>query len=110
MAVASGAFGAHATSDPAVRELLRTGAQYQGLHAMAGIVCFAALATGGRLGAAAGWLFCVGAFLFGASLDALALGATRAAGAITPLGGLAMMVGWALLALGLLRGSRRPSA
>ncbi|CAN5321782.1 hypothetical protein BH09PSE2_BH09PSE2_23540 [soil metagenome] len=110
VAVAAGAFGAHATSDAAVRELLRTGAQYQGLHALAGLVALIALPAAGRLGAAAGWLFCAGALLFGASLDALALGAPRVVGAITPLGGLAMMLGWLLLALAVARPTTRNPA
>ena len=110
MAVAAGAFGAHATTDAGVRELLRTGAQHQGLHALAGLVAFAALPAAGRLGGAAGWLFCAGAFLFGASLDALALGAPKVMGAITPLGGLAMMLGWLCMAVALVRVStpKRP--
>jgi len=102
LAVAAGAFGAHAAPDPATRELLRTGAQYQGLHALAAVVCFAALAAvrGSRI---AGWLFVAGACLFGGSLDLLAAGAPRVVGAITPLGGLCLMAGWLWLALGALR-------
>jgi uncharacterized membrane protein YgdD (TMEM256/DUF423 family) len=107
-AVASGAFGAHAATDPAARELLRTGAQYQGLHALA---AFTALAVApGRTGAVAGWLLALGALLFGASLDALAAGAPRAVGAVTPLGGLLMMGGWAALALWALTRGRGQAA
>ena len=41
MAVAAGAFGAHGVSDPQVKDWLRTGAQYQLAHAVAGLACFA---------------------------------------------------------------------
>ena len=102
MAVAAGAFGAHAASDPVAKELLRTGAQYQGLHALAALVAFAALPT--LSGSAwAGWLLASGALLFGGSLDLLAVGAPRMVGVITPVGGLLMMAGWLVLALGALR-------
>lgn len=102
-AVAAGAFGAHAAADPGAKELLRTGAQYQGLHALAAIVVFAALPGLGRMALAAGWLFVVGAVLFGGSLDLMAMGGPRVLGMITPLGGLAMMLGWLLLAVAALR-------
>lgn len=103
LAVVSGAFGAHAASNEATRELLRTGAQYQGLHALAALMAFAALGSLGRWSAVAGWLLAMGAILFGGSLDALALGAPRLAGIVTPLGGLAMMAGWIALSVGALR-------
>lgn len=94
MAVAAGAFGAHAAIDPAVRELLRTGAQYQSTHAAAAL---AAAAFGrGRSAPAttAAGLFAVGALVFGGSLDVLAVTGVRAWGAVTPVGGLLLMAGW----------------
>ena len=103
MAVAAGAFGAHAAPDLATKELLRTGAQYQGLHALAALVAFATLPTLERAALIGGWLLAVGALLFGGSLDLLAMGAPRVMGAITPLGGMAMMAGWLALAIGALR-------
>ncbi len=103
LAVAAGAFGAHAAADPQVREWLRTGAQYQGLHAAAGL---AALALARELGRPALWaagLFGAGALVFGLSLDALAITGVRAWGAVTPLGGLLLLAGWATLGWATLR-------
>ncbi|HET9451018.1 MAG TPA: DUF423 domain-containing protein, partial [Aggregicoccus sp.] len=61
----------------------------------------AALSPG--LLAGAGWAFLVGTLLFSGSLYALALTGVRGLGAITPLGGLGFLTGWALLALAALR-------
>ena len=49
--------------------------------------------------AAAGWLFVAGIVLFSGSLYALALTGRRSLGAVTPVGGLCFLAGWALLAL-----------
>jgi uncharacterized membrane protein YgdD (TMEM256/DUF423 family) len=106
MAVAAGAFGAHGVSDPGVKSFLATGAQYQMVHAVAALAGFA-LAR--ELGAAATWagrLFGLGGLLFGASLYALALGGARPLGAITPLGGLLMIAGWAALIYAAVRAAR----
>lgn len=103
LAVAAGAFGAHAAADPQVREWLRTGAQYQGAHAVAALAVVALTAELGRPALWAAGLFGAGALLFGASLDALALTGVRAWGAVTPLGGLLLLAGWASLAAGALR-------
>ncbi|MEP9400649.1 DUF423 domain-containing protein [Sphingomonas silueang] len=98
MAVAAGAFGAHGASSPAAAEWLRTGAQYQLVHAVAAIV---ALQLGTR---GPGWAFVAGGLLFGGSLYAMALGGPRGIlGPVTPLGGLAMIVGWLWLAWQALR-------
>ena len=105
-AVAAGAFGAHAAPNDHVRELLRTGAQYQGLHALAGLLAFATLRDFRRWSVAAGWVFAAGALMFGGSLDALALNAPTLVGVVTPLGGLALMGGWLLLAIGAIRAPR----
>ena len=91
LAVAAGAFGAHGASERAA-ELLRTGGQYQLVHAVAALV---ALQLGAR---GPGWLFVGGAALFAGSLYALALGGPRWLGPVTPLGGLAMIAGWLWLA------------
>lgn len=97
MAVAAGAFGAHgATGKPA--EWLRTGAEYQMVHAA---VALAAIALAdARLAA---WLFVAGGFVFGGTLFAMALGAPRWLGAVTPLGGAALIAGWLALAVTLAR-------
>ena len=53
---------------------------------------------------AAGWLFMVGILIFSGSLYLLVLTGTRWLGAITPLGGVAMILGWGLLAWGIFQG------
>ncbi len=100
MAVCAGAFGAHGVSDPAVKDWLRVGAQYQLIHAAAGLACFALVGAMARQAAIAGWLFGVGGLLFGASLYALALGGARLWGLVTPIGGVVMIGGWAVLIWG----------
>lgn len=105
LAVATGAFGAHGVADLDTKELLRTGASYQLVHAAAAL---GATALGARLGRAAGWataLFAAGALVFGGSLDLLAATGVRTWGAVTPIGGLLLMAGWAALIWGAL--SRR---
>ncbi|WP_454882841.1 DUF423 domain-containing protein [Sphingomonas oryzagri] len=97
IAVAAGAYGAHGANGLAA-EWLRTGAQYQIIHAVAAIAAL-------RLawGRGAGWCFVVGGAVFGGTLYAMALGAPHWLGAITPIGGLALIAGWVLLAVGALR-------
>ncbi len=91
-AVAAGAFGAHGTSGEAA-DWLRTGGHYQLLHAVAAL---AVLSRPG--GPASGWLFVAGGALFAGTLYAMALGAPRWFGAITPIGGLLLIAGWLWLA------------
>jgi uncharacterized membrane protein YgdD (TMEM256/DUF423 family) len=91
VAIAAGAFGAHAAKPPAI-EWLRTGAMYQLIHAVA------ALAMPDRLRLQS-WLLLIGATIFAGSLYAMALGAPRMIGAVTPIGGLAMIAGWLWIAL-----------
>jgi uncharacterized membrane protein YgdD (TMEM256/DUF423 family) len=90
--VGFGAFGAHGVSDPKAQEWLRTGTLYGFVHVLA---VFAAVQFGAR---PAPPLFLGGVVLFSGSLFAMALGAPRMLGAITPIGGLAFMAGWAALA------------
>lgn len=94
-AIAAGAFGAHAMQPPAT-EWLRTGGLYQLIHAVA------ALAIAPMLRSAA-WLLIAGAAVFAFSLYAIALGAPRWFGAVTPVGGVLMIGGWLWLALRLAR-------
>ena len=105
VAVAAGAFGAHGVSDPQVKELLRTGAQYELVHAAAGLACFALLRAMAVQARIAGWLFGVGGLLFGGSLYALAFSGLRVLGAVTPIGGLLMIAGWAVLLWGAFAGA-----
>jgi uncharacterized membrane protein YgdD (TMEM256/DUF423 family) len=98
LAVAAGAFGAHGASDPLAKEALRTGAQYGLAHALAVFAALSFEAKGGRTARLASWLFIAGGAVFSVSLYLLALSGQRWLGAVTPLGGLAMMAGWLTLA------------
>ncbi|WP_419825722.1 DUF423 domain-containing protein [Sphingomonas sp.] len=97
IAVGAGAYGAHGVSGEAA-EWLRTGAHYQLVHAVAAL---ALLSRPG--GAVAGWLFVAGGALFAGTLYAMALGAPRWLGAVTPIGGLGLIAGWVVLAVAALR-------
>lgn len=108
LSVAAGAFGAHALRPRIAPELLavfETGARYQMFHALALLavgLLFAARPS--ALLAGAGWAMLAGIVLFSGSLFALALSGVRGLGAVTPVGGVAFLVGWALLAAASLRG------
>ena len=105
-AVLLGAFGAHALRgvlDVQARELWQTAVNYDVWHALA-----LALAVGlgrGRSGRFAIAAFAIGIVLFSGSLYALALGAPRWVGIITPFGGLAFIAGWIALGLSISRGN-----
>jgi uncharacterized membrane protein YgdD (TMEM256/DUF423 family) len=96
--VAFGAFAAHGAQDPRAVELLHTGALYQMTHALAVFAWLAVRSAGGKAGPWTPGLFLGGTVLFSGSLYAIAFGAPRVLGMITPLGGLAFMAGWLLLA------------
>jgi uncharacterized membrane protein YgdD (TMEM256/DUF423 family) len=105
-AVAAGAFGAHALRGRLTPEMLavfETGARYQMYHALALVLTALLAERAGGFGTAAGLCFTVGTILFSGSLYALALSGARGFGAVTPLGGLAFLAGWALLAIALAR-------
>lgn len=87
LAVAAGAFGAHGASSPQAAEWLRTGGLYQLIHAVA------ALAVMGQARGAAITLLAGGA-IFAVTLYAMALGAPRWLGAVTPIGGTLLIGGW----------------
>jgi uncharacterized membrane protein YgdD (TMEM256/DUF423 family) len=103
LGVAAGAFGAHALRERLPADLLavyETGARYQLYHALALLaVSLAASRWPGGGWAAPGWLFTAGIVVFSGSLYVLALTGTRWLGAVTPLGGLCFLAGWAMLAL-----------
>lgn len=102
--VALGAFGAHGLKDRLSAEALgwwETATLYVLVHA--GVALALALSQQQGLMRHAGWAFIVGACLFGGSLYAMALGAPRFLGAVTPLGGLAFLTGWALVAAAMIR-------
>jgi len=104
LAVAAGAFAAHGLRDRLEArslEIFETAARYQMYHALAMILA-AVIATSGAK--TAGWIFQAGIIVFSGSLYALALTDVKLLGAITPLGGLAFLAGWAWLAISALRG------
>jgi uncharacterized membrane protein YgdD (TMEM256/DUF423 family) len=110
LAVAAGAFGAHALRDRLSADMLQvfqTGVTYQMYHALGLLavgMLMARLSTDGSPWlTAAGWLFVAGTVLFSGSLYALALSGTTWLGAITPLGGVAFLLGWLALLLGVWR-------
>jgi uncharacterized membrane protein YgdD (TMEM256/DUF423 family) len=107
LGVAFGAFGAHALRgklSPEMLAVFETGVRYQMYHALALVVTsvLAARMTGWLL-TTAGWSFAAGIVLFSGSLYALALSGVTVLGAVTPIGGLAFLVGWGcLLVVGIL--------
>jgi uncharacterized membrane protein YgdD (TMEM256/DUF423 family) len=104
-AVGLGAFGAHGLRgviDAAGMEVWHTAVQYHFWHALALFVAVLGLAPG-RARSAAIALFVLGIVLFSGSLYALALGAPRWTGAITPIGGVAFIGAWIAVGLSLRR-------
>lgn len=105
--VAAGAFGAHALKarlEPRMLEVFETGARYQMYHAIAMLAAaWVVTRFPGSLANASGWLFLAGTVLFSGSLYAMAFTGIRALGAITPIGGVCFIAGWACLALTALR-------
>ena len=110
VAVAAGAFGAHGLKKILSADLLaiwQTAVTYQIAHAL-GLLAIALLMPRLRSGPAkwAGILMLAGIVIFSGSLYALALTGIRALGAITPIGGAAFLLSWALLATAAYRQSR----
>ncbi len=108
LAVAAGAFGAHALRTRLAPDLLvafETGVRYQMYHAL-GLLAVAWVGARWPLPAvrAAGWLFVVGTLGFSGSLYLLAFTGVRGWGAVTPLGGLAFLAGWLALVVGVWKG------
>ncbi|WP_438447584.1 DUF423 domain-containing protein [Gorillibacterium sp. sgz5001074] len=106
LSVAIGAFGAHILKerlDEDAMAVFQTGVQYHMAHALA-MVLAALLAdrlagkASERLAVRAGWCFAAGILLFSGSLYALAVSGVKVLGAITPLGGVSFLAGWAMLA------------
>jgi uncharacterized membrane protein YgdD (TMEM256/DUF423 family) len=108
LGVACGAFGAHALRTRLSGDMLavwKTAVEYQMFHALALLAVGLLLRAGGSstLLNVSGACFTGGVLLFSGSLYALALSSVRVLGAITPLGGLLFLIGWALLLLVALR-------
>ena len=91
LAVGAGAFSAHGASGQAAG-WLKTGGEYQLIHAVAALVAAQIGARG------PGWLFVGGALVFAGTLYLMAMGLPRWLGAVTPLGGLMLIAGWLWLA------------
>lgn len=98
LAVAGGAFGAHGVADPKARSWLQTGAEYALAHVLATFACAILAQLGARRTGIAAGFFLTGIVLFTGSLFTMGLGGPRWLGAVTPLGGLSFMIGWAALA------------
>jgi uncharacterized membrane protein YgdD (TMEM256/DUF423 family) len=103
LAVALGAFGAHALKsrlEPDMLAVFEVAVRYQVYHALALFaVAFLAVQMPGKAVDTAGWCFTFGIIFFSGSLYALALTGVRKLGAITPIGGLFFLAGWARIFL-----------
>lgn len=108
--VALGAFGAHgltarlaslaAGEGPVRLEWWKTAAHYHLVHALAlGLAAVLAGSRQGRAPSVAGIAFGIGIVLFSGSLYTMTLTGVRVLGAVTPLGGVAFLVGWVALGL-----------
>ncbi len=104
LAVAFGAFGAHALRGrlaPDMQQVFDTAARYQMFHALALLLVGLLIERApSRPVRAAGWFFVIGTVLFSGSLYTLALTGVGAWGAVTPFGGLCFLTGWLALAFG----------
>lgn len=105
LAVGMGAFGAHSLKAKldhlGTAANYQTAVQYHMYHALA-VLAVGLLALSGRMGiplSVAGWGFVSGVLIFSGSLYILALTGQKWLGAITPIGGVAMLIGWAALAV-----------
>jgi len=109
LAVALGAFGAHALEarvEPRLLEVFETGVRYHFYHALALIAVVVAIGRWPQAGLAplAGWLFVAGIVVFSGSLYLMTFTGARWLGAITPIGGVAFIAGWICLVLTAWRG------
>lgn len=87
IAVAAGAVGAHGAAGPQQAEWLRTGGLYQLIHAVAALAIMG-FARGPAI------MLLVGGAIFAVTLYAMALGAPKWLGAVTPIGGTLLIIGW----------------
>ena len=105
LSVAAGAFAAHGLKEKISErslEIFDTAARYQMYHALA-LLLIALLisrtASPQPMLVATGWLFIIGVGIFSGSLYALSVTGWNKLGAITPLGGVALIIGWGILAV-----------
>lgn len=113
LGVAAGAFGAHGLKNilsPEMLAVYETAVRYQMYHAF-GLIVVGILSRlhseNARL-VFAGWCFVIGTAVFSGSLYALTLTDTRWLGAITPIGGVAFILGWVMLGIALFQKTRTP--
>lgn len=101
IAVAAGAFGAHGLRgkiDPALLEAFTTGARYQMSHGLALLaVAWASTRWPSARVELAGWLLAAGTVVFSGSLYLMALSGLGGLGAVTPVGGVLLLIGWGVL-------------
>lgn len=107
LSVAAGAFGAHALRqqlEPRMLEVFETAVRYQMYHGL-GLFAVAWLyqQTQSQAAQVAGWAFLAGILLFSGSLYAMVFTGMRGFGAVTPIGGVAFMIGWVALAVAALK-------
>ena len=102
LAVALGAFGAHGLKGRLTPEdlaIFETGVRYQMYHALALLLLAASFARNpGTAYSLAGWGFLIGILVFSGSLYLMLFTGQRWLGAVTPMGGVAFLVGWLALA------------
>lgn len=103
ISVAISAFAAHGAG-PQQAQWLATGGHYLLVHSVLG-VALALWPQSGALGRAAGWLAVGGGIVFCAALTLLAFTGVRIMGAVAPVGGSLMIIGWLLLAVRAVRGN-----
>lgn len=107
LGVAIGAFAAHGLKNKLSSEMFQVfevGVRYHMYHALALFaVAWAISVCHSNLIAASGWFFTFGIFIFSGSLYALALSGVKVWGALTPIGGLMFLAGWAALCFGFLK-------
>ncbi|EMA6343346.1 DUF423 domain-containing protein [Bacillus cytotoxicus] len=108
LSVALGAFGAHGLENKVSAKMLevwKTGVTYQMFHA-GGLLIVALLMDKiqSSLVSAAGWFMVAGIIMFSGSLYALSITGIKFFGPITPLGGVAFIVGWILLGTAIVKG------
>jgi uncharacterized membrane protein YgdD (TMEM256/DUF423 family) len=98
LGVAAGAFGAHGLESRVSAEQLEwwgTGARYQQIHAVALLLVGWGAGEWTKWRARSAWCFTLGMIVFAGTLYAMTLGGPRILGAVTPIGGILLMLGWA---------------
>jgi len=103
LAVALGAFGAHGLKSKVSADMLtvwQTGVQYQMFHALGLILLGVLIHLLPQIAQlrVSGWLFFSGIILFSGSLYVMVVSGVRALGIVTPIGGIAFLLGWLLMA------------